>query len=304
MNGETVKYIFEHPERIFSMLGSKGLLNWIPDELYIKIQFRLAMGAWPDLKDPKTFNEKLQWLKLHDRNPLYTTLVDKYAVRRYIAEKIGEEYLIPLVGGPWDRAEEIDFDALPEQFVLKCNHDSGGVVVCRDKSSLDIENTKKFLNRRLSKNFYYANREWPYKDVRPCIIAEKYMEDSHGELRDYKLYCFGGEVKFILITTDRISNVKPTCYNYFDRNYNALPFYNSGPHSQELPAKPETYNEMLRISVSISKEMPHLRVDFYEVDGKAFLGELTLYDGNGMATFDPPEWDEKIGAWLELPSKE
>ena len=153
MNGETVKYIFEHPERLFSMLGSKGLLNWIPDELYIRIQFRLAMGVWPDLKDPKTFNEKLQWLKLHDRNPLYTTLVDKYAVRRYIAEKIGEEYLIPLVGGPWDRAEEIDFDALPEQFVLKCNHDSGGVVVCRDKSSLNIEKTKKFFEQTSSQKF-------------------------------------------------------------------------------------------------------------------------------------------------------
>lgn len=286
------------------MLGSKGLLNWIPDELYIKIQFRLAMGAWPDLKDPKTFNEKLQWLKLHDRNSLYTTLVDKYAVRRYIAEKIGEEYLIPLVGGPWDRAEEIDFDALPEQFVLKCNHDSGGVVVCRDKSSLDIEKTKKFLNRRLRKNFYYANREWPYKNVRPCIIAEKYMEESHGELRDYKFYCFGGETKFILITTDRISNDKPTCYNYFDIDYNFLPFYNSGPHSQELPDKPKNYDEMLRIAASISKEMPHLRVDFYEVDCKIFIGELTLYDGSGMEAFDPPEWDEKIGAWLELPSKE
>lgn len=304
MNGETVKYIFEHPERLFSMLGSKGLLNWIPDELYIRIQFRLAMGVWPDLKDPKTFNEKLQWLKLHDRNPLYTTLVDKYAVRRYIAEKIGEEYLIPMVGGPWDRAEEIDFDALPEQFVLKCNHDSGGVVVCRDKSSLDIEKTKKFLNRRLRKNFYYANREWPYKNVKPCIIAEKYIEDVPGEeLPDFKYMVFNGKFRCSFVCSERRAK-SGLHVTFFDEEWRVMPFKRHYPTSEIEIKKPECYKKMTELAEIICTSINFARIDFYEINGKIYFGEITLFPGNGNEEFDPPEWDEKIGAWLELPSKE
>ena len=303
MNGETVKYIFEHPERLFSMLGSKGLLNWIPDELYIRIQFRLAMGVWPDLKDPKTFNEKLQWLKLHDRNPLYTTLVDKYAVRRYIAEKIGEEYLIPLVGGPWDRAEEIDFDALPEQFVLKCNHDSGGVVVCRDKSSLNIEKTKKFLNRRLKRNFFHTNREWPYKNVEPCIVAEKLIIDSKWPevLRDYKFFCFNGIPRLMYIASDGSRDPRT---DFFDMNFNHINIKMRDRSFDELPEKPELFGEMKRIATVLSEGLNHVRADFYVVDGRMYVGELTLYHCSGLVKINPPEWDEKIGAWLELPSKE
>ena len=152
-------------------LGSKGYLNWMPDKSYLSLVFRLSLGYWPDFENPKTFNEKLNWLKLYDRKPLYTQLVDKYAVREYIAEKIGEQYLIPLVGGPWNSVDEIDFDALPEQFVLKTTHDSGGVVVCTDKDSLDIKATKDKLARRLKVNYYWGTREWPYKDVKPRIIA-------------------------------------------------------------------------------------------------------------------------------------
>ena len=303
MNLETLKYIKENPKRLFSMLGSKGLLNWVPDKLYIKIQFRLAMDKWPDLKNPQTFNEKLQWLKLYDRNPLYTTLVDKYAVRQYVAEKIGEEYLIPLVGGPWKSADEIDFDALPEQFVLKCNHDSGGVIACKDKSKLDVEAARAKLNKRLGVNYYYANREWPYKNVEPCIIAEKYMENHGADLCDYKWYCFDGEPKYLLITEDRNNGGELTKYNYFDMDYTALPFYNSGPHSKVLPQKPESFARMRAIAEKLGEGFSHIRVDLYEVGDKIFFGELTLYDSSGMEKFDPPAWDKKIGSWLTLPDR-
>lgn len=303
MNIETLKYIKEDPKRLFSMLGSKGLLNWMPDELYIKIKYKLSMGYWPDLKNPQTFNEKLQWLKLYDRKPLYTQLVDKYAVRQYIADKIGEEYLIPLVGGPWKNADEIDFDALPEQFVLKCNHDSGGVIVCKDKSKLDVEAAKRKLNKHLRVNYYYANREWPYKNVEPCIIAEQYMGNHGTDLSDYKWYCFDGETKFLLITEDRNNEGELTKFNYFDMDYTALPFYNSGPHSTELPKKPKSFAQMKAIAEKLGQGFPHIRVDLYEAGDKIFFGELTLYDSSGMEKYDPPEWDKTIGSWLTLPDR-
>lgn len=304
MNIETLKYIKENPKRLFTLLGSRGLLNWMPDERYIKLQFRLVMGYWPNLKNPQTFNEKLQWLKLYDRNPLYTTLVDKYAVRQYIAEKIGEEYLIPLVGGPWKNAEEIDFDALPEQFVLKCNHDSGGVIVCKDKSRLDVEAAKALLNKRLNINFYYASREWPYKNVEPCIIAEKYMVDESGEdLRDYKWHCFNGVPRFLLIATDRTAADVPTKYTFFDMDYSMLPFYRGGPHADKSIPKPGTFDKMKQLAELLSADFPHLRVDMYDINGKVYFGELTLYPGSGKMPFDPPVWDETIGGWLTLPRK-
>lgn len=295
---------FTSRERIFKFFDNRHLLDWMGDKAYLKLSFRARMGYPLNLKNPRTFSEKLQWLKLYDRNPLYTTLVDKYAVRRYIAEKIGEEYLIPLVGGPWDSAEEIDFDALPEQFVLKCNHNSGGVIICRDKSSFDRAAAVRRLDEDLKKNYYLEGREWPYKNVKPCIIAEKYMEDESGELRDYKFYCFNGVPKYSLITTDRLSPDMPTCYTYFDMDFNMLPFFNSGPHARELLSKPDKYDHMKSLAQLLSVEMLHVRVDFYQVGGQIYFGELTFFDSSGMAAFEPQEWDWIIGGWLELPSKE
>lgn len=188
---------FTSRERIFNFFDNRHWLDWLSDEAYLKLAFRAAMGHPLDLKAPKTFSEKLQWLKLYDRDPLYTTLVDKYAVRKYVADKIGEEHLIPLVGGPWYSAGEIDFDSLPEQFVLKCNHNSGGVIICRDKSSFDIEGAKARLNKFLARNYFYSSREWPYKNVKPCIIAEKFMQDEKFDnLSVYKILCFGGEPRY------------------------------------------------------------------------------------------------------------
>lgn len=295
---------FTSRERLFNFFDNRHLLDWMPDEKYLKMAFRAKMGYPLNLENPKTFNEKLQWLKLHDRKPLYTTLVDKYAVRQYIADKIGEEYLIPLVGGPWNSADEIDFDSLPEQFVLKCNHDSGGVIICKDKSSFDRKAAIKKLNGKLKKNYYKSGREWPYKDVKPCIIAEQYMEDNNGEQRDYKIYCFSGKAVFVLITTDRMDRNKTTCYTYFDMDFNMLPFYNSGPHSKTPLEKPKSYELMKKISETLSRNMAHVRVDLYDIDGKVYFGELTFYDSSGMAPYDPPEWDETIGSWIELPTKE
>lgn len=296
---------FTSRERVFKFFDNRHLLDWMDDERYLKLAFRAKMGYPLNLENPRTFSEKIQWLKLYDRKPLYTQLVDKYAVRQYIAEKIGEEHLIPLVGGPWKSVEEIDFDALPEQFVLKCNHDSGGLVVCRDKSSLDRETVKQKLDQHLKANYYMSSREWPYKDVKPCIIAEKYMVDESGvELKDYKWYCFNGTPRFLLITTDRAEADVPTKYTYFDMDYHVLPFYNSGPHADKPIPKPETFDQMKRLAEILSAEMAHLRVDLYDINGKVYFGELTFYDSSGMAKFDPPEWDETIGSWLKLPEKE
>lgn len=302
MNFETLRYIKENPKRLFAMLGSKGLLNWMPDKLYIEIQYRLAMGKWPDLKNPQTFNEKLQWLKLHDRNPLYTTLVDKYAVRQYIADKIGEEYLIPLVGGPWKNADEIDFDALPEQFVLKCNHDSGGTVVCRDKSSLRIGKTREKLNKRLGVNYYYANREWPYKNITPCIYAEKLMNDGKCQdgILDYKFFCFNGEPKLMFIASDGSSDPRT---DFFDMDFNHVDIRMRDPGFDELPEKPEQFEEMKRLARILSNVNSHMRVDFYLVDGRVYVGEQTLYHNSGLTNISPPEWNKTIGSWLTLPDR-
>lgn len=300
MNTGTLKYIKENPKRLFSMLGSKGLLNWLPDEQYIKLQFRLAMGYWPDLQNPQTFNEKLQWLKLHDRNPLYTTLVDKYAVRQYIADKIGEEYLIPLVGGPWKNADEIDFDALPEQFVLKCNHDSGGVIICKDKSKLDVEAARAKLNKRLGVNYYYANREWPYKNVEPCIIAEQYMADGNGELTDYKFFCFNGKADSVMVCIDR--NIGEPKFYFFDREWNLLRYNQRGKNAPEdfkLPRVDEI-GEMFELANKLCAEMPFIRVDLYLVQGKIYFGELTFFSESGYDNLIVPESDLYLGDLLKL----
>lgn len=302
MNLETVKHLIKNPKRIFSMLGSKGLLNWMPDEMYIKIRYKLFTACWLNLENPQSFNEKLQWLKLHDRKPLYTQLVDKYAVRQYIAEKIGEEYLIPLVGGPWKSADEIDFDALPEQFVLKCNHDSGGVIVCRDKSKLDVDATRKSLNKRLGRNFYWLTREWPYKDVQPCIFAEKYMEDENEELQDYKFFCFNGRPKLLYVCTER-NTERGLHTTYYDLNWKKLPIKRDYPASEEELVKPSCFDEMIEAAKKLAAISPFVRIDLYDIQGKPCFGEFTLYPDSGMRLLEPSEWNEKLGSWIMLPER-
>jgi hypothetical protein len=308
MNADTIKAIIDNPQSIINMLGSRGLLNWISDEQYIKWHFKRVMGYAPNLKNPKTFNEKMQWLKLHDRKPEYTSMVDKYLVRSFIAETIGDEYLIPLVGGPWESADEIDLASLPEQFVLKCNHDSGGVVVCRDKAQFDLAKAKSFLNRRLKKNFYNINREWPYKDITPCIIAEAYMEDAHQQagLIDYKFFCFNNVAKFMYVSQglEDHSTAKISFYNLDGTD---MPVKRSDFESfDHLPYKPKTLETMIELSNKLAEavDSPFLRCDLYEINGRIYFSELTFTPCSGMLPFDPPEWDEKIGEMLMLPIEE
>lgn len=282
-----------------------GRYDNMPDREFIKRKFKSCIGRPLNLDNPQTFNEKLQWPKLYDRKPGYTVMVDKYRVRDYIKEKLGEEYLIPLLG-VWNDPKDIDFEKLPNQFVLKCNHNSGlGMYICKDKSKLtttSIRTIRRNLSRGLAQDYYLTGREWPYKDVPRKIIAEKYMEDpATSELRDYKWYCFDGEPKLVMINTDRAKG--QTKADYFDMDFNHLDFTWGYPNAVPSPEKPKLFDEMKRLSRILSKGIPHIRVDFYEVQEQIYFGELTFFDGSGFDKFNPPKWDKKLGEWITLPEK-
>lgn len=273
----------------------------IPDKTYIAFKYKMALGRFPDLKNPKTFNEKLQWLKLYDRKPEYTRMVDKYEAKKYVAEIIGEEYIIPTLG-VWDKFDDIDFDALPDQFVLKCTHDSGGLVICRDKSKLDIDAARKKIEKCLKVNYFWHGREWPYKNVKPRIIAEKYMDDGVGGLRDYKFFCFNGKPKFIYIS-EGLEDHSTARISFYDLNGEKMPFERSDYRPFEVdPDMPVTLSEMIEFSDLLAKrtECPFVRVDFYCIQGKTYFGEITFSPCGGMMPFDPPEWDAKLGEEIEL----
>lgn len=300
--GHSVIDIIKKPSLLFLTFGHKGFFNWMDDEKYLKIAYKIRMGKELNLQHPKTYSEKLQWLKLYDRKTIYTDLVDKYQVKKIVANIIGENYIIPTLG-VWDRAEDIDFDVLPDQFVLKCTHDSGGLVICKDKKKLDKATAVKKLNACLKHNFYYAQREWPYKNVKPRIIAEKYMEDNEThELRDYKFFAFDGRVKALFIASDRGSK-EETKFDFFDENFNHLPFTNGHPNADIIPKKPQQFELMKELASKLSKKIPQVRVDFYEVNGKVYFGEITFFHWSGMTPFEPEEWDYKLGEWIELPEK-
>ncbi len=296
-----IKELMKNPLRIFFTLGHRGFLNWMKDKTYIKIGYRIRMKKKLNLDNPKTFNEKLQWLKLYDRKPEYTTMVDKYEVKRYVAEKIGEEYIIPTLG-VWDTFDDIDFDALPNEFVLKCTHDSGGLIICRDKAALNLKAARKKIKSCLKHNFFYTNREWPYKDVKPRIIAEKLMVDESGyELKDYKIFCFDGEAKAMFIASDRNTPGEETKFDFYDMEFNHLPFTNGHPNATREIKRPTSLDEMKRLAEELSKGIPQLRVDFYDINGRVYFGELTFFHWSGMTQFNPPEWDKTFGDWIKLP---
>ncbi len=282
-------------------LNEHGFLAFLPDKAAVKLLYRLRTGRKLELENPTRYNEKLQWIKLYDRNPIYTKMADKYLVRDYISEKIGDEYLIPLLG-KWDRAEDIDFSSLPEQFVLKCNHDSGSVVICRDRAAFDEEAARKKLKACLKKNGFRHGREWPYKDVPPCIIAEKCMTDESGcELGDYKILCFGGVPRLVQIHRGRFRGGHTQ--NYYDTDMNPLDIYQGVPLAEAPEKKPEFLDEMLRLSAVLSEGIPHVRVDWYHVNGHLYFGELTFFDASGFDDFEPDKWNETLGSWIELPEK-
>ncbi len=295
------KYITDSSYR-FRINAGLGKYNSMPDEEYLKKMFSASMGKELDLSDPKTFNEKLQWLKLYDRRPEYTMMVDKYLVRDYIAEKIGEEYLIPLLG-VWDDPDEIDFDALPNQFVLKCNHNSGlGMCICKDKSKLDIKNVKNELRKGLKQDYYLTGREWPYKDVPRKIICEQYISDKNTDsaLTDYKFFCFNGVADSVMLCLDR--NTGDTKFYFFDKQWN-LRRYNirgkNAPANFTLP-KPDNIDRMFDIAERLSKDLPFARIDLYNSGGHIYFGEITFFPDSGFDANLLPETDKYFGGLIDL----
>lgn len=295
-----MKYI-KNPLELFLVLGNREFLNWIDDEKYIKIAHRIKLNEKLDLENPITYNQKLQWLKIYNRDVLYNKLVDKYRVREFIKERIGSKYLIPLIG-VWENVEDIDFNSLPNQFVLKCTHNSGGLVICKDKRELNIKSVKDKLEKSLKHNYYWGQREWVYKDVPPLIIAEKYIADDSGKnIRDYRFFCFNGEPKFISVDLD-IINKDQTRRNIYDLEWNLLDIEISYPKEENKKLlKPKNLEIMIEIAKELSKDIPHLRVDLYNVDGKILFGELTFFHQSGWGKFNPKKWDEILGNWLTLP---
>lgn len=276
---------------------------YLPDALYLKLLFKHRVGYKLNLDNPKTYNEKLQWLKLNDIHPEYTRMVDKVEAKKYVASIIGEEYIIPTLG-VYESVDDIDFDKLPLQFVLKCTHDSGGIVVCKDKSKLDVEQAKAKLKKGWGQNYFKYNREYPYRDVKPRIIAEVYMEDEKtAELRDYKFFCFNGDVKALFIASDRMTSGEETKFDFFDAEYNHLPFTNGHPNAKVKPEKPSRFELMKELAAKLSENMPQVRIDFYEVNGKVYFGEITFFHWSGMTPFMPLEWDYKFGEWIKLPQQ-
>lgn len=299
-----IKTIFRsilEPNVRFFIKSKLGLCNNVSDEEYLRQIYRFRMGKDLNLHNPKTFNEKLQWLKLYDRKPEYTTMVDKYEVKKYVADIIGEEYIIPTFG-VWDNVEDIELDMLPNQFVLKCTHDSGSIVICKDKSKLDFEAAKKKLKKGLGRNLFWYGREWPYKDVKPRIIAEKFLSDEgKKDLADYKVLCFHGEPKIIEVHMGRF-NGNHTVDNYdIFWNKTDIEQYDL-PKTNELMSKPEFLEEMLRLSRLLSKNLIHIRVDWYFTNNRLYFGELTFYDGSGYNQFCGNA-DEFLGSLIKLPIK-
>ena len=288
----------------FHYLKKLGLMNHLPDDKFLQKEFPIIMGYPLDLQSPKTFNEKIQWLKLYDRKPIYTELVDKYEVRKHIEQWCGEDCLIPLVGGPWDRFEEIDFDKLPDRFVLKCTHNSGGIFICTDKSRLDVEAAKAKINAGMKENFYWAHREWAYKDVKPRIIAEAYMDDENATagLTDYKFFCYGATPKLVHVS-DGMSDHSQCGISYFDLEGNRLPFGRSNyPPVADDFQLPSNLAQMTEVAAQIAKQVDRafVRVDLYSICGKIYFSEITLFPSAGLLHFAPAEWDRKLGDWMDL----
>lgn len=279
----------------------RKLSRLIPDRIYLQIVYFRHFKKFIDFDNPKTFNEKIQWLKLNYRKEEYTNLVDKYRVKQYITKLIGEEYVIPTLE-VWKNVDDIDFKSLPEKFVLKCNNDSGGIVICKNKKDFDEVKAKSFLKERLKNNGYWYGREWPYKNVKPCIIAEKYMEDSISkDLKDYKFFCFNGSMEFFDIDIDRFIEHRS---NYYDRNGNFLPFGKTycPPDYTKKIEMPKNLDKMIELAETISHNTVLSRIDFYEIDGQVYFGEITFYPGSGFSPFTDEKWDYKLGDMIDLPN--
>ena len=305
MNKETIKRWIKNPWRIAASMSKHGWLNGLKDKTFLSIMYRASFSKKLDWDNPQTFSEKLQWLKLNDRKPVYEKMVDKYEAKSFVAERIGEEYTIPVIGGPWSHPDEIDFGTLPQQFVLKTTHDCGGVLICKDKSKLDVQAAKEFLLKHLQRNYYLHCREWPYKNVQPRIFAEMYLceEGSSEDVRDYKFFTFNGEPKLMYIASGRdySKKEKQVVYaDFFDMEFNHVDLRIDHDNAPISPEKPKNFELMVELARKLAQGTKHLRVDFYEVNGHVYSGELTFFHCGGLQEFKTTEWERIMGDWIKL----
>lgn len=288
----------------FSMNNKWGFYRNMDDEEFLKKSYFAYTGRELDINNPQTFNEKLQWLKLNDRNELYISLVDKYESKKYVKELLGEQFIIPNIG-VWDTYDDIEFDELPNQFVLKCTHDSGGLIICRDKSKLDYNYTEKKIKRSLSRNYFWVGREWPYKGVRPRVIAEQYMEDENcsceSGLTDYKFFCFNGEPRFIYISKG-LENHATASISFYDLDGNELYFHRSDYRQFHNCVFPPNFNEMTEIARKLAKSIgcDFVRIDLYSINNRIYFSEITFSPCSGIIPFEPKEADAELGKLLVL----
>jgi len=271
----------------------------VPASFFASLEYRLEMGKKLNLKNPHTLSEKVQWLKLNDRNPIYVRLMDKYEVRQYIKSEVGEQYLVPLIG-LYDTVDEIPFEALPNQYVIKCTHDSGSVIFKNAANLISTQDIKTHLAKALQTNYYYQHREWGYKDIRPRVICEHLIHTRDGnQPRDYKYFCFDGEPRFLVVVTDRATGAM---MNFYDLEWNVLPVTQHYPPINYVLDRPGKFSAMIDIARKLAQGFRHMRVDMYlDAEENIFVGELTFYHFAGIVKFEPEEYDEYFGRFFHLP---
>ena len=296
--------LLRNPAYRLDELSKYGFYRWLSDEEYIRRYWKAHFGRKLDLENPVTLFEKLQWLKLYYRKPEFIDMVDKYTAKEIVAEKLGREHITPTIG-VWDSPGEIDLSGLPEQFVLKPTHDSGGLVVCRDRKNFDWKAAKKKLAASMKHNYYWHGREWPYKHVRPRIIAEPLIEElGKPDSLEYKITCLNGKAVFVTICSGIAHDDDDKRTNdHFDRGFNRLPWKVIYKPAKVPPKKPEQWEELFRFGEALAEGIPYLRVDTYIIGGKILFGEMTFFTWSGFRRFEPEEWDEKLGRMLKLPEK-
>jgi len=296
MQGITYYYL-RLIEEVTRFLANKTSLL-VFDKVFCKAKYRRILKKKLNLKNPQGFNEKIQWLKLYDRDPLYTQLADKYAVRSYVKERVGEHHLNELYG-VYEEIDEIDFENLPNRFALKATHGGGMNIICDDKAQLNIDSVKEKFSQWMKINFYERKGEWQYKNIKSKIICEKYLGgDDHQVAMDFKIYCFNGKPTFVLVVVDRFTNHTEA---FFDTNWVLQPFYVDYPPTNKVLQKPDQFEVMLEIAENLSTGLPFCRVDLYNYEGKTIVGELTLHSNSGFEIFNPSETDQLFGKLLKLP---
>lgn len=282
--------------RVINKFRREQKLNFLPSKLFLEICYYGRTGEKLNLNHPVKFNDKLNWLKIHDKNPRYTLLADKYEVKKIVASIIGERYVVPCYG-VWNSFDEIDFEKLPEKFVLKGTHDSSGATVCTGKSTFDFSKAKEKFDAIMKRNWYYEWREWPYKNIKPRIIADEFLDDGReGELQDYKFWCFNGEPKVMYMT----NKGKQIFENFYDMNFAPLDINHGFSRVSPEYQKPHNFELMIELAKKLSVDIPFVRVDFFNINSKVYFGEFTFYDWGGQRPFVSKEWDIKLGNWIRL----